>query len=266
MANNTKNLANAIVASDVGTTATTMPLEAGYGATMPALPFFLTCTPPGQLSTVGNSEVVLVTARTTDSLTIERAKKLTTAKNIQAGWVVSNSVYVETSTQIGDIITTLNAAPRVGRLFMDGGIYSKANYPLMWQYVNDNPGYGTTTTTEFGLKDMRGTTTAGKKSTGAFSGLLGSQTGAETHSLSIAQIPVHGFNFTLHGQENGSFIAGVGVTNGAVGGTGYGAYKAPPGSTGGASSMQNPGASWGSGQSHPIVQPTTIVNYEVIAE
>ena len=268
MANNTKNLANAIVATDVGTSATTLVLEAGYGDSMPAVPFFLTCTPPGQLSTMGNSEIVLVTARTTDTLTFERAKKLTSAKNIQAGWVVSNSVYVETSTQIGDIVTTLNATPRPGRLFMDGGTYSKADWPLLWKYVVDNPGYGTTTSTQFTLKDMRGTTTAAKKTSGAFSGALGSVAGAETHTLTQEQIPNFTGTIGLHGGEGGSqFISGAGVFRSAIQDIRSG-YRAPNGTTGGSQSFYSniKFDLGGGGQSHPIVQRTTVVNYEVIAE
>lgn len=62
---------------------------------MPDVPFFLTLTPPRQLSTLGNSEIVSVTNVSTDTLTIVRAQKGTTAKTIAAGWVASNGVYVE---------------------------------------------------------------------------------------------------------------------------------------------------------------------------
>ncbi len=268
MANNTKNLANAMVANSPGTSGTTLTLEAGYGDSMPAVPLFLTCTPPGQLSTMGNSEVVLVTARASDTLTIERAKKLTSAKNIQVGWVVSNSVYVETSTQVGDIITTLNTAPRPGRLFMDGGTYLKSDWPLLWQYVVDNPGYGTTTSTNFTLKDMRGTTTASKKTSGAFSGALGSVVGAETHTLTQAQIPNFTGSIGLHGGEGGSqFINGAGVFRSSIQDIRSG-YRAPNGTFGDSQSFYNyiNFDLNGGGQSHPIVQPTTVVSYEVIAE
>ena len=264
MANNTKNLANAIVAIDVGTSATTLVLEAGYGDSMPAVPFFLTGTPPGQLSTMGNSEIVLVTARTGDTLTIVRAQKLTSAKNIQAGWVVSNSVYVETSTQIGDIMTTLNATPRPGRLFMDGGDYNKADWPLLWQYVVDNPGYGTTSSTTFTLRDMRGRTQVGKSATGIFSSLAATM-GAETHTLTTAQLPRHGFQQQIHGQENGTDIAYMSVQGGTLLGSSmarYGNHPTNPGST----SRISPGVSWGSNEAHNNIQPSIVVNYEVIAE
>lgn len=253
MANNTKNLANAIVATDISTSATTLVLEAGYGASMPATPFFLTCTPPGQLSTLGNSEVVLVTARTSDSLTIEREKKGTMAKEIKTGWVVSNSVYVETSTQIGDIITTMNATPRLGRLFMAGGTFNKADYPLMWQHVVDNPAYGTTTTTTFTLKDMSGRVQAGKSTSGTFS-TLGAVMGAEAVALAAEHNGPHSHAYRLNlMHSDGTPINGEYIGAPLSGGPARRRYLD-------ATEIS------GSGTPHNNIQPTMVVNYEVIAE
>lgn len=92
---NRKNLANGILALGVDTDDTTWVLEDGYGAGMPDVPFYLTATPFGQLSTMGNSEIVNVTARTTDTLTVERGAKGTTAKAFDAGAVVSNGIYTD---------------------------------------------------------------------------------------------------------------------------------------------------------------------------
>lgn len=94
MANN-KDLANGLVGAALTSAATTLVLQAGYGDSMPTAPFFLTITPAGQLSTKGNSEIVNVIARTGDTLTIERAKKGTTAKPFSVGDVVSNGIYVD---------------------------------------------------------------------------------------------------------------------------------------------------------------------------
>lgn len=92
---NKQNLAAGIIGADVGTSSTTIPLRAGYGQTMPAVPFFATATPPGQLSTMGNSEIVEVTARNLDDLTVTRAQKGTTAKDIQDGWSFVNGIYTD---------------------------------------------------------------------------------------------------------------------------------------------------------------------------
>jgi microcystin-dependent protein len=255
MSNNTKNLANGTVltAPSPATSGTTLVLDSGYGSAMPAVPFFLTLTPPGQLSTMGNSEVVLVTARSTDTLTIVRAMKSTTARSIASGWVVSNSIYVETSTQVGDIMTTLNATPRAGRLFMDGGTYTKANYPLMYQYVVDNPAYGTYTTTSgsesFTLKDMRNRMQIAKGPSGTFS-TLGATGGAEMHTNTVTEMANHSHVLDGFAHANGSgytHLAGGGSWNFANMNTQTMSY------TGG-------GAAWS------IMNPYVVVNYEVIAE
>lgn len=267
MAINTKNLANAIVASDVGTTATTMPLQAGYGTSMPAVPFFLTCTPPGQLSTFGNSEVILVTGRSSDSLTIERAKKSTTAKDIKAGWVVSNSIYVETSAQIGDIMSTLNATPRAGRLFMAGGTFNKADYPLMWQYVVDNPAYGTTNSTTFTLIDMRGRMQIGKAASGTFANLAATG-GAESIMLTQTNLPNVQGHIGIHGGEGGSqFIDVGGAFN--VRRDVRGSYRGVNGITGASQSVYGALNFDLNGATQVAVNkmsPYIVVNYEVIAE
>lgn len=90
---NRKNLANGILASAVNDTTTTWTLESGYGAGMPDVPFYITATPFGQLPTQGNSEIVNVTARSGDTLTVTRGAKGTTAKAFAAGAVVANAIY-----------------------------------------------------------------------------------------------------------------------------------------------------------------------------
>lgn len=90
---NRKNLANGILSLGVSETDTTWVLQNGYGAGMPAVPFYLTATPFGQLPTIGNSEIVNVTARSGDTLTVTRGAKGTTAKAFDAGAVVANAIY-----------------------------------------------------------------------------------------------------------------------------------------------------------------------------
>lgn len=91
---NKVNLGNAIISNSPGDSGTTFEVS-GYGDVMPAASFYATATPAGQLSTMGNSEIVLVTAKSTDDLTVTRAQKGTTAQDIAAGWILSNGVYVE---------------------------------------------------------------------------------------------------------------------------------------------------------------------------
>ena len=260
-----KNLANAILAAPVSDTATSATLVTGYGTTMPTVPFKMTFTKFGQLSTMGNSEIVLVTARSGEVLTIERAKGGTTAKAFEAGDIVSNGIYIENSVAVGDIFMSLRATPSVGRLFMDGGTYNKSDYPLMYKLVQDNAAYGTTGGSSgsetFTLADMRERMPFGKSGNSPFT-TLGATGGAKTHTLTEAQLPNISGSFNMHGQEGGTmFYTRTGYTTGGT----YGGYKAPPGTTGGASSVTSPGFNFGQNQSHPIMNPYIVVNYEVIA-
>lgn len=77
------------------TSGTTLVLQSGQGADMPAVPFKALICPPGQLATRYNSERVLVTNRSDDTLTITRAQGVTSAKTIEAGWLLSNNIFAD---------------------------------------------------------------------------------------------------------------------------------------------------------------------------
>lgn len=232
MADYRKNLANAIVATmTASTTATSIPLQSGYGTTMPAVPFFMTFTPPGQLSTVANSEIVLVSAVTTDTLTVVRGQKNTSAKLITTGWIGSASIYRETTAAVGDIITTLNTAPQSGRLFMAGGTYNKVDYPLLYDHIVNNAAYGTTTSTTFTLKDMRQRFPIGLSASGTGS-TLGGTGGNIDHRHGM------GLNGAAGGTETYGF--GNGDTRAAVGASASDASRI--GYTGVSADMPNGGS------------------------
>lgn len=96
---NIKDFAVGIVvtAPSPSTSGTTATLRPGEGATMATPPFYATATPPGQLTTVGTSEKILVTAvdTATDIITFTRAQGPTSAKSIAAGWIIVNAVYAD---------------------------------------------------------------------------------------------------------------------------------------------------------------------------
>lgn len=397
---NRKNLANAILALGVSTSDTTWVLEAGYGDEMPAVPFELTATPFGQLSTMGNSEIVRVTARSTDTLTVVRAQKGTTAKAFIAGAVVSNGIstddvvgigvnittarttaakvgttadgnyvpvygdkinatftlgvavntptlnidgsgavnirlgntnvstgslntaassvtipmwfdgtywqlygsyvadtdttYTEITTaeieagtatttraisgrraedikrrggQVGDISMSLRTTPGLNRLFMDGGVYNKADYPLLWALNASHPAYFTASDTlTFTLADMRERMPFGKSQNSPFT-TLGNSGGAKTHTLTQAQIPNFTGNIGLHSGERGSqYVNGGGVFRSSIQDI-RASYIPPPATSGGSQSFYGSinFDLGGGGQSHPIMNPYIVVNYEVIA-
>ena len=94
---NIGNLASSFVATapSPATSGTSLVVTSGTGNNFPAAPFYATLTPAGSLSTFGTSEIVLVTAKSTDTFTITRAQKSTTAKSVTVGWIITNGIYVE---------------------------------------------------------------------------------------------------------------------------------------------------------------------------
>lgn len=96
---------------------------------------------------------------------------------------------------------------------------------------------------------------------------LGNQGGAKTHTLTQAQIPNFIGNIGLHSGERGSiFMNGGGVFRSSIQDIRE-SYIAPPGTNGGSQSFYG-NINFdlgGGGQSHPIMNPYIVVNYEVIA-
>lgn len=96
---NIKDFAAGLVltAPSPATTGTSVTLRTGEGALMPAVPFYATLAPAGQLTNSLNSEKVLVTARpgNADTFTITRAQGGTAAKPVAAGWAFVNAVYAD---------------------------------------------------------------------------------------------------------------------------------------------------------------------------
>ena len=117
---NIKDFATALIltAPSPATSGTSLVLAAGMGARMPAVPFNAVAHPDGQLPTLDNAERVLVTARSTDTLTITRAQGGTTAQSIAAGWRFSNTIVTDdilnASTVTDELMTgTVNGSNAV---------------------------------------------------------------------------------------------------------------------------------------------------------
>lgn len=72
---------------------TTLDLQSGEGARMPAVPFNGTLSPDGVLPTLDNAEKVVVTDVTGDTLTIARAQGDTSAQMVDVGWRFSNVIF-----------------------------------------------------------------------------------------------------------------------------------------------------------------------------
>lgn len=74
---------------------TSLVVASGHGARFPAAPFYIVAHPPSEMPTLDNAEKILVTAKSTDTFTLDRAEGDPTAKEIEAGWRVSNTLFLD---------------------------------------------------------------------------------------------------------------------------------------------------------------------------
>ncbi len=82
-----KNLAYSVVVTppSPAVSGATLALTTGGGALMPAVPFYATVWPIGVLPQAANAEIVLVTNKATDVITMTRAQQGTSARTILPG-------------------------------------------------------------------------------------------------------------------------------------------------------------------------------------
>jgi len=159
-----------------------------------------------------------------------------------------------------------------GWLICNGSQISRALYPELFSVIGTTYGSGDGFST-FTLPDLRGRTIAGRDGVnnmnngpvnrltsshfGASGTVLGNSGGAESNTLSIAQMPSHnhtlgpGQSFGTNFGGNGGGVATFGLSVGIINTNTYqGPYEAQAN---------------GSGQSHNNTQPTMILNYIIKA-
>lgn len=197
---NKANLANSVLFAPLSDTDTSLSVYTGDGALFPAAPFYLTISPKNKWSRKINSEIVLVTAKSTDTFTITRAQKGTTAKEFDYGDLLAIGIYKEDFDDLQTAV--MQAIMPVGFVVTLG--------------VNTNPA------TLYGFGAW--TAIAGK----VIVGISGSDTefdtlnetgGAKTHTLTTAEMPSH-----THGLVNGGTPAATGSGSSANITTGGGGY------------------------------------------
>lgn len=81
------------VAPSPATSGTSLEVGVGHGTRFPAVPFYATIHPDGVLPTLDTAEIVSVTAKSTDTFTITRAQKGTTAQSVAIDWRITASIY-----------------------------------------------------------------------------------------------------------------------------------------------------------------------------
>jgi hypothetical protein len=112
------NLAITAVATppSPATTGTSLTVTAGTGSRFPAAPFNATIWPAGLSPDPTNAEIVRVTARATDTLTITRAQESTTARTVIATDQIAATITAKTLTDIETLLADTTVLLEVGAL------------------------------------------------------------------------------------------------------------------------------------------------------
>lgn len=201
------NNAASRLAASIGAADTTISLQIGTGSMFPQPQagdwFPLTIIKPS-----GEYEIANCTARSDDVLTILRAREETGAKSFAAGDRVELRLTAETLLGIardhvaaalppgfGPVPWSLPSEPH-GWIFADGRTLLEATpyQALRAAYIAADFPYGQDGSGNPKVPDCRGRVTAGVDSGAGrlTGGMLGNAMGAETHALTVAQMPSHG--------------------------------------------------------------------------
>ena len=227
---------------------------------------------------VVNDNGTMVQVALSDLITYLTSNLAITSAMITDGTIQSGDIgnaQVTAAKLAADVITvpagiTMPFAGTVapaGYIFCFGQDVSRTTYPALFTAIQETYGAGDSVNT-FGLPDLRGRVVAGQDNMGGTSaerltnqtgGLdgdtLGATGGAETHTLSIAQMPTHNHTGTVTLRAN--FEAGTGPSNLTPLGTGDARFD------GRASKPPLDIDNTGGGGAHNNVQPTFILNYVI---
>lgn len=164
----------------------------------------------------------------------------------------------------GTILPTVATSAPAGWLLCDGAAVSRTDYANLFTLVGTTFGSGNGSTT-FNVPDLRGRSVIG---VGTGSGLTararGDVGGAETHTLSEAQMPLHGHAFRASYTTTGSSDASTQTTGGfptkTTSAANQAAYTGTPSNTAG----QQIGGT-GGGAAHNNMQPFMALSYIIRA-
>jgi len=84
---------------------TSLVVQSGHGARFPTTPFYAVVHPPSEFPTLDNAEKVQVTSKSTDTFTITRGEGDTSPLEIEAGWRISNALFLDDIPDTFDDLT-----------------------------------------------------------------------------------------------------------------------------------------------------------------
>lgn len=99
---NYKNFAytQVLTAPSPATSGTSLTLPTGHGSLFPVAPFQVTVWPAATVPTASNAEIMRVTAKAGDTLTVTRAQEGTSARAVVTGDQISASLTAKTMTEL----------------------------------------------------------------------------------------------------------------------------------------------------------------------
>jgi microcystin-dependent protein len=249
-----------------------------------------------------NGQMIAFTPHVTNGATVTLnvdllgAKPLRSAPNVElpAGTIIQGTPYVATYNN-GDGAFYLHGcfgspylipiggsldywgttAPNSSFAFPNGQAISRTTYATLFTLLGTTYGTGDGSTT-FNLPDCRGRVTAKLDNMGgtaasrlttsyfgANASNLGAVGGGESHTLTIAEMPVHSHANTLSDPGHSHTYQAPQVVPGLVPGGSFPAVGGGVGATtvGAATGITINNANAGSGGAHAIVQPTIVCNY-----
>lgn len=190
---------------------TTLVVETGDGSLFPdpsaSGEYNVVIYPNGEQPTSTNAEIVRVTARTSDTMTIDREEEGTSARTIVEGDIVMLAItakviddlntvvtelegYQEALNPTGAIVQFAGATAPTGYLLCDGSAISRTTYATLFTAISTTYGSGDGSTT-FNLPNLKGKVPVGYNSAETEFDTIGKTGGAKTHTLTEAQMPSH---------------------------------------------------------------------------
>lgn len=196
---------------------TTLVLDAGDGALFPdpavSGEFNVVIYPNGEQPDSTNAEIVRVTGRSTDTLTITREQEDTSARTVVEGDVVLLAITKKHIDDISDVVDSIEGfenslvpaggitmfaggvAP-TGYLLCDGSAVSRETYADLFAVISDTYGEGDGSTT-FNLPDLKGKVVVGYDSTDTDFDALAEEGGVKEVTLTSAQSGLKAHNHTV---------------------------------------------------------------------